>query len=298
MPSARQATVVLLLALLASPLSAADSFNSVRNAVRVEEPAPPREEQPADPPAKKKKQYDEDPWNSDCDHDDDDDDDNPLAGAAVGATMLVVTAPYWMPNTLLEHDDAGPLLFSAAPYESSKGWMKYPNYSETPDDVYHWGSQIRAEYLDDYDGLTGIRTRVLTEHTNRWGFDSETNYWQQALPFGAHDELWTGDANILYRFAQNERAQLRSGVGIAWLADKQEADLGFNFTYGGDLYLMDPLVISAELDAGWIGHAWMVHLRSTVGLVYKQAEVYTGYDYVEIGNAQLDGVVAGVKFYY
>ncbi len=297
MPFTRQATVTLLLALLANPLLAADSFDSVRNAVRVEEPEPPRAEHPADPPAEKKKQSDNDPWDSQCD-DDDDDDDSALAELAVGATLLVVSAPYWVPNTALEHKDAGPLLFAPAPYESSKGWMKYPNYSETPSDVYAWGSQIRAEYLDDFDSLTGVRARVLTEHTNRWGFDSETNYWRQSLARGVHDELWTGDANIVYRFAQNERMQMRSGIGLAWLADNQQADLGFNFTYGGDIYPLDPLVISAELDAGWIGHAWMIHLRSTVGVVYKQAEVYTGYDYLEIGNAQLDGLVAGVKFYY
>jgi hypothetical protein len=49
------------------------------------------------------------------------------------------------------------------------------------------------------------------------------------------------------------------------------------------------------LDAGWIGEAWLIHLRSTVGVQWKQVEVYTGYDYLEIGQVQLDGFVAGVR---
>ena len=293
---AKQAMVMLLLALLARTGVAADSFDAVRSAVRTEEPDEPAAA-PAPQPETKKKKPPKYSWEESCEEEDDDD-DSALVGIAVGGAMLVVSAPYWMPNILLEHEDAGPLLFASVPYESSKGWMKYPNYSDTPTDVFAWGSQIRAEYLDDYDGLTGYRARLLTEHVSRWGFDSETNYWQQSLSPGVHDELWTGDANIVYRFAQNERIQMRSGLGVAWLADSQEADFGLNFTYGGDIYPLDPLVISAELDAGWIGEAWMIHLRSTIGVVYKQAEVYTGYDYLEIGNAQLDGFIAGVKLYF
>jgi hypothetical protein len=79
------------------------------------------------------------------------------------------------------------------------------------------------------------------------------------------------------------------------LADDIDSEFGFNFTYGGDIYPIKPLVISAELDAGWIGEAWLIHLRSTVGVQWKQVEVYTGYDYLEIGQVQLDGFVAGVR---
>lgn len=287
---------VLLLALLANTSQAADSFDAVRSEVRTKQPEAP-DESPAPAKENKKKSEPTYTWDDDADCDDDDD-DSFLASALVGGTVLVATAPFWVPNTALEHKDAGPLLFAPAPYETSDGWMMYTKYSEAPLDSYAWGSQIRAEYFDDYDGLTGYRGRLLTEHVSRWGVDTETNYWRQATSPGIHDELWTGDANIVVRFAQNERAQMRSGVGVAWLADRVDSEFGFNFTYGGDFYPIKPLVISAELDAGWIGEAWLIHLRTTAGVVYKQTEVYAGYDYLEIGSAQLDGFVAGLKFYF
>lgn len=291
----RLTITLLLLALLANTCLAADPFAAVRTAVRTEQPDPPRAE-PA-PPPKQPKEPCEDPWNHSCDEDDNDG-DGALLGAFVGGTVLLATAPYWGPHALAEGSEPLSAYFASAPYESSPGWMLHGREAQPPLDSYAWGSQIRAEYLDDYDGLTGYRGRLLTEHVSRWGFDGESNYWRQALSPGVHDELWTGDANVVYRFAQNERVQMRSGLGVAWLSDQQQTDLGFNFTYAGDFYPIQPLVISAELDTGWIGEAWMLHLRSTVGVVYKQTEVYSGYDYLEIGNAQIDGFVAGLKFYF
>lgn len=281
-----------LLALLAVSGMAADSLEDVRTEVRTDEPAPPRREPEPVPPAPRKPK----PYSFDerC-QDEEEDDDSIYGKALAGGAVLVVTSPYWIPISVLEGSDAPPLCFSPAPYEVSPGWMAI---DAADADGYAWGSQLRAEYLDDYDRLTAYRARLLVEHTSRWGFDTETNFWRESTAPGVHDELWTGDANIVFRFAQSERVQLRSGVGLAWLSDQTDTDLGFNFTYGGEFYPVRPLVLSAELDAGWIGHAWMFHLRSTAGVVYKQAEVYVGYDYLEIGNAQLDGVVAGVKVFF
>ncbi|HTN77247.1 MAG TPA: hypothetical protein VL096_18440 [Pirellulaceae bacterium] len=89
--------------------------------------------------------------------------------------------------------------------------------------------------------------------------------------------------------------QLRSGIGVAWLGDARQLDAGFNFTYSGDFYPVKPLVLSGELDAGWVGEAWMIHLRSTIGVQWRQVELFTGYDYREIGQTQLDGWVSGVR---
>lgn len=282
---------LLLLGILAWPLNApaADSLGSVRSAVRTQVPDPPREpEQPRQP------SHEHECHDPHCP--DDNEGSAEFWGAALIGTAFVITAPYWGPNALVERDELGVPFFAAAPYEGSVGSMVHgPMTGECPADAYCWATRVRTEYLDDFESLTGYRGHLLFEHSNRWGFDGELNYWQESLASGSHDELWTGDANVLFRFAQNERVQMRSGLGMAWLHDNIGTDLGFNFTYGGDIYPIQPLVISADLDAGWIGEAWFLHLRSTVGLQWKQVEVFTGYDYLEIGNAQLDGLVAGVR---
>jgi hypothetical protein len=291
----------LSLALLVLPvaLRASDPFSAVRSEVRTEDPPEPYHE-PAPPPPKKKPTRKQRDWNDNScqdDHCDDNDDDGTLVWGALVGAGVVVTAPYWGPHSLLEGNTRGELYFAPSPYEVSEGAMlSDPTVDDRCSELgYVWATRVRAEYLNDFDNLTGYRAHVLTEHANRFGFDGEVNYWTQSLTPGSHDELWTGDANVVFRFAQSERVQLRSGIGLAWLSDHVQTDLGFNFTYGGDFYPINPLVVSAEMDGGWIGQAWFLHLRSTVGVQYRQVEVYTGYDYLEIGNAQLDGWVAGVR---
>jgi hypothetical protein len=294
--------LVILLAIPARWAAGADSLQSVRDEARIAKPDPPEEEKPASSKLQKSKKKDNDNgWNygnsSQSHHcDDDDTDDSGLYAAAFGMAAIAVTSPFWAPHRLIEGDEADDGLFAAAPYYDSPGSMLFGRALDEPfAEGYRWATKLRTECLDDFDSLTGYRGHVLVEHANRVGFDSELNYWRQSLSPGVFDHLWTGDANVVFRFAQNERVQMRTGLGVAWLSDPIDTNFGFNFTYGGDIYPIKPLVISAELDAGWVGEAWMVHLRGTVGVVWRQAEVYTGYDYLEIGRAQLDGWVAGVR---
>jgi hypothetical protein len=45
-----------------------------------------------------------------------------------------------------------------------------------------------------------IGTRILIDTKTRLGVDSEVNYWHESLGSGQHDDLWTGDANRVFRF--------------------------------------------------------------------------------------------------
>jgi hypothetical protein len=262
---------------------ASDPLSSVRHEVRTEQPREPR---PPSEPKRRSATSDED--------DDGFSDDGTLLLAGLFGVGIVAASPWWIPMTLVEDRHPGPAYFAAAPYVDAPGAMVY----DPEEPAFNWASRLGCEYLDDFEGVTAYRGRLVVEHVNRWGIDSEWNYWRESLSPGVHDQLWTGDANIVYRFAQNERVLMRSGLGVAWLADNEEVNLGFNFTYGADIYPIEPLVFTADLDAGWIGEAWMLHLRATAGLVYRQAEVYAGYDYLEIGNAQLNGVVAGLRILF
>ena len=56
---------------------------------------------------------------------------------------------------------------------------------------------------------------------------------------------------------------------------------------------MRPLVFSAELDLGTLGHASVVHVRTTAGAVWGVSEAFIGYDLYDIGSTQIQGLVAG-----
>jgi hypothetical protein len=59
-----------------------------------------------------------------------------------------------------------------------------------------------------------------------------------------------------------------------------------------------PLVFSAELDLGTLGHASVVHVRSTAGVSWGVTEAFVGYDLYDIGSTQVQGLVAGVQVWY
>ena len=92
--------------------------------------------------------------------------------------------------------------------------------------------------------------------------------------------------------------QMRSGLGINWVADSAETDVGFNFTYGGDFLLSEPFIMSIETDLGRISGETLFHGRGTIGVNYRLSEIYTGYDYFQIGDAHVSSMVAGLRFWF
>jgi hypothetical protein len=91
---------------------------------------------------------------------------------------------------------------------------------------------------------------------------------------------------------------MRTGLGFNWLSDPADKNAGFNFTYGGDFFPIRPWIFSGELDLGTLGHSTVVHFRTAVGVSFGPAEVYLGYDYYDIGQAQIAGLVAGLRLWY
>jgi len=133
------------------------------------------------------------------------------------------------------------------------------------------------------------------EATESLGIDTEANYRREQLAIGMHDQLRTGDANLVFRFAQSEKLQMRSGLGMNCLTDSDASDFGFNFTYGGDWMPVRPWVISADIDWGRISHATLLHGRLTTGIQVNRVEVYTGYDHFNVGNVRINSLIGGVR---
>ena len=139
---------------------------------------------------------------------------------------------------------------------------------------------------------------MLWESRHRFGVDTSLDFRRESLSADFVDELWTGDANVVYRFAQCDHLMVRAGVGLNYLADPQGTDIGLNLTYSADWLPFQPWIMSAEFDAGWLGNAPLLHARATVGANIRNVEVFTGYSYYTVGSSNIGGVIAGMQLWY
>ena len=228
-----------------------------------------------------------------------DDDDG---GVSLWFTGYVVTSPWWVPAAMLGDDYVEPSYFARHPYAPTEAGPNYYGYMmkglNQPTPGYDWAGRVSGDFGTDFDSMATVTGKILLENTSRFGLDSQFDFRHQDLGGGMSDELWTGDFNIVYRFAQNDMVQMRSGVGFNFLSDTLGSDMGINFTYGGDIMLGDPWVLSTELDLGTLGEASVTHFRTTIGAVWHGVEVYTGYDYYEVGDADTSSMISGVRIWF
>lgn len=225
-----------------------------------------------------------------------DDDDSLVLQMDADDFVTAVTSPFWIPARIARDDYIHTGYFPAHPYQGhSRGFMMIEPWVPEPPNM--WSAQATVEYATDFSDLSRVGGQILFEISQRLGIDSEWNLWYEDLPTG-RDELATGDVNLVFRFAQSQRMQMRSGIGLNWMTDSGGSDTGFNFTYGGDWYPGDPWIFSAEIDIGKLGRASTFHGRATTGWQYEGAEIYAGYDFLRIGEAHLHGIIAGFRAWF
>ena len=278
-------------------------LSRVRDEVRVPRSAPsPDSSDPAESKSNSK------PRRKSCGHsytcDCIDDNSNPFGelisrALAPGVTMVFVgaTSPFWGPSKLVDDRLRSVGYFAEYPYyHDLEGYMMVsPHITTVP---FSWSLQASTEYSTDFDDITRIGNRLQLDTITRFGVDAEFNYWHEFLGTQRHDSLWTGDANVLFRIAQSEKLQVHTGIGVNWLADDVSADAGFNFTYQADFFPCEPWVASAEIDWGTLGDATLFHGRSTIGVQWHRAEVFSGFDYLDIEGTQFGTVVAGLRGWF
>lgn len=230
-------------------------------------------------------------------------------GNFVGGLVLVYTviAPFYLPAAMLGDNYRQSLSFVPHPYANGyRGYQILP--LELADQFYEtetgsvrrktWAVRLAIENGNDFSGLNRFAGQVKVEHASRWGFVTNWNYFYERLSCGCVDETVIGDANVTFRFAQNEIASMYTGLGFRVLTDRRQTDFGFNFTYGGDWFPMRPFVVSGVFDAGNLGNAGVIHARGSVGAIWHGCEIFTGYDFLRIGSANLQGPMAGVRFWF
>ena len=237
-------------------------------------------------------------------YDDCDDDDDSIWGellfdlfgeVAFEVCCNVATSPFWGPHQVVDQGYDVPGRFYHHPYDRGvDGLMEIGCYDCPPSHL----TRFDVEYALDFDDLERVAGNVLWEHSSRIGVDASVNFFQEDLGLLGDDQLWIGDANVVYRFAQCENFVMRAGVGVNWLADDVRGDAGINFTYGADWFPAEPLVVSTVVDWGTLGDAEIFHGRATVGIVREHVEIYTGYDYYDIDGVGLGTVIAGLRVWF
>jgi hypothetical protein len=234
----------------------------------------------------------------------DDDDSGSGCGGDDGCgelLMVALLAPFGLPHLALGDDFDSYGYFPPYPYaEGARGYMQIgPDGSETqPDFTRVWSGRVAVEESNDFDRINRVAGRLLLETTSRFGFQTNWTYLHESLPCGRSDESALGDFNLTFRFAQNEFAQMRAGVGARVMTDRWATNWGFNFTYGADVFPIRPGVLSATIDAGTLGSAGLFRAQGSIGLLYRRYEIYGGYDYMRIGSTNLQGPTVGLRLWF
>jgi hypothetical protein len=298
--SAVAAAITLL---LTSPAATAEGLLArLRSDVRAPDPL-------KRPESKDKGGQDSDEcgYDQDCDDDWYDDDDHNgdsagVLGALTAFSAAVASSPLWGPPILIGdgYDYQG--YFPEYPYQYERGYMMV----EPADmlrrgrerEAYTYAWRARSDYGTNFSGLSWIGGHLLLETTPRIGAETDFRFLQEELSTGGQDELWLGDANLFWRFAQSDQTQMRAGMGFNWLADREHGDFGVNFTYAIDWFPVRPIVISAEIDLGSLSDAWLFHVRTTAGASWRGLEAFVGYDLYDIDRFQAEGMVGGVRLWF
>ena len=206
----------------------------------------------------------------------------------------ILSLPVTVPQAILG-DDQTPGGFIKYPFARAHTGSMMMNPMQG-DAVESSHLRIRVDYADNFIAQQKISTHFIFELRNRLGVDASFDYLRESVAVGQHEQLWVGDVNMVWRFAQAENAQMRIGLGMNWQRTFVGTENGINFTYGGDFYLSEPQVISADLDWGRLGSAGLFRIRTTYGRQIARAKVYVGHEYLSIGDFKKNYLITGMSF--
>jgi hypothetical protein len=225
-------------------------------------------------------------------------------GNSTGETELFILSA-WVATWVLSLPVRVPQAIFGDDYHPG-GFIKYPfarahagNMIMNPlpgDPIESSHLRIRLDYADNFRAQQKISTHFIFESRNRWGVEGSFDYLRESVAAGQHEQLWVGDVNVVWRFAQMAKAQMRVGLGMNWQRAAAGTENGINFTYGGDFYLSEPQIISADLDWGRLGSTGLFRVRTTYGRQIGRAKVYVGHEYLSIGPFKKNFLITGMSF--
>jgi hypothetical protein len=91
---------------------------------------------------------------------------------------------------------------------------------------------------------------------------------------------------------------MHTGLGARFLLDGGDDRAGVNFLYGFDAFPVHGVHLFGTFEAGNIRRAGVWRVQSGVGYLWKQGEIFAGYDYLNIGGVELKGPFAGLRLWF
>src|SRR5437870_3811692 len=222
---------------------------------------------------------------------------------------VFLAAPWLVPHACLHDNFKNDSFFWPHPYADCRRgpmWIDpYFEYRPSPrliqaeaDRLKAWMVRVTLDDSSDFEGLNRAHGQLLFDTGCRLGLQTEWFYLREVRPCGCVDSLWLGDVDLVFRFAECEWMQMRSGLGVRMLLDHGDNHFGFNFTYAADVFPVDPLVATFQFDAGTLGSATLLHGRATLGVTRSGWELFAGYDWLRIGSVDLSGPLVGLRLWF
>ncbi len=177
-------------------------------------------------------------------------------------------------------------------------WLRQDPHAPVDPHVGGWFGRLSLEESNDFHTMNRVNGEWLVDTTFRIGLSGDWSYLTERRPCGCIDDLFLGRVNAVVRILQDEKIQLRTGIGVCFETDRGGSDAGFNFTLGGEWFPAKPWIVSTECDLGWLGDAFVSHVRATGGAMLGRWEFYGGYDFLRIGSVNFQGPVAGIQFWF
>jgi len=216
--------------------------------------------------------------------------------AAVFGATAVASSPFWVPRGVI-HDDGTMGYFQKYPYEDGGGFMRLEG--DPPFEPWNYSLRFSSEYGYDFDSVSRVGANVHLETTSRWGIDSDVHWFDEHDHGGMPvDDFLVGDFNLIYRFGQSHHAQWWTGIGMNWLDDPLSTEYGFNFTYGADVFVGKPWVLSGVLDYGRLSDDDFFHGRLAIGANWRVVETFVGYDFLNTSSREHDTVMIGLRTWW
>ena len=215
----------------------------------------------------------------------------------VQETVVVFNQPSYQPQQYLNSPQPAPPVFNSAVREADM--VSAVDYRSL-DEFMRWGARGSLSIGADFDDLSQFSFSLLLQEPGSIGLDlSVTTLREQGFSeslFSFRDNLWIGDANLVFEPLCTSDVRARIGVGINWMADAYGSDAGLNLAAGLDWKLSEKLTLSAEGDIGTLGEADFWHGRLSLAQQLGCAEWITGIDHYNIGGVNLHNFFTGFGF--
>ena len=159
-------------------------------------------------------------------------------------------------------------------------------------------SDRRSEVGSDFDGLTRFGLKLFLDSDSRLGIKTDWDYYLERLQHGSYDQMGIGDVTGTFRFLQTEQTEMHVGGGARFLVDAERIRAGYNLLCSLDVYPARPMHLFGSVEGGSLGNAAVWRLRGGAGWSWDWAEVFAGYDYLNVGGAVLNGPFVGLRLWF